>query len=162
MQENHIIRPISPADHDQLRDLYKFSLSKNTEGFVQDIDFHGDIAARATQYQNQNGAMLGIFIDNKTLIGFGGLKQTENNRVELCNLHLHPHQQGKGLGKHLARVLIQDAEELGYEMVELHVTATQDAAIGLYKSLGFTETKRQTFDVAGKDYDTIFMELHIN
>lgn len=162
MQENHIIRPISPADYDQLRDLYKFSLSKNAAGFVQNIEFHGDIAERATEYQSNNGTMLGIFMDDNVLIGFGGLKQTENNRVELCNLHLHPHQQGKGLGKHLAQVLIQDAEELGYELVELHVTATQDAAIGLYKSLGFTETKRQTYDVEGKDYDTIFMELHIH
>ena len=161
MQENHVIRPISPADYDQLRDLYKYSLSKNAAGFVQNPDFHGDIAERAAQYQNSNGVMLGIFQDN-TLIGFGGLKQTENNRVELCNLHLHPHQHGKGLGKHLARVLIQDAEELGYDTVELHVTATQDAAIGLYKKLGFAETKRQVYDVEGNAYDTIFMELRIN
>src|SRR5690606_6742900 len=57
MQQNHVIRPISPADYDQLRALYKYSLSKNTAGFVQNPDFHGDIAARAEQYQNNNGAM---------------------------------------------------------------------------------------------------------
>lgn len=160
MQENHVIRPISPADYDQLRDLYKYSLSKNAQGFVQRIEFHGDIAERAAQYQNTNGAMLGIFQDD-TLIGFGGLKQAENNRVELCNLHLHPHQQGKGFGKWLAQVLIQDAEALGYDTVELHVTATQNAAISLYKKLGFVETKRQLYDVEGNSYDTIFMELYI-
>ena len=161
MQENHVIRPISPADYDQLRDLYKYSLSRNTAGFVQNLDFHGDIAERAAQYQNSNGAMLGIFQDN-TLIGFGGLKQSSSMRVELCNLHLHPHQHGKGLGKRMAQILIQDAEELGYDTIELHVTATQDAAIGLYKKLGFSETKRQVYDVEGNAYDTIFMELRIN
>lgn len=161
MQENHIIRPISPADYDQLRDLYKYSLSKNAAGFVQNTDFHGDIAARAAQYQNTNGAMLGIFQDD-TLVGFGGLKQTDSHRVELCNLHVHAHQHGKGLGKHLAQILIQDAEELGYDTVELHVTATQNAAIGLYKKLGFAETKREVYVVDGNSYDTIFMELRIH
>jgi len=161
MRQNHVIRPISPADYDQLRDLYKYSLSRNTTGFVQKPDFHGDIAVRAEQYQNNNGAMLGVFLDD-TLIGFGGLKQAENNRVELCNLHLHPHQQGKGLGRHLAQVLIRDAGKLGYDTVELHVTATQQTAINLYRKLGFTETKRQVYTVDGNDYDTIFMELRID
>jgi len=161
MQENHVIRPISPADYSQLRDLYKYSLAKNAKGFVQKLEFHGDIAARAEKYQNSNGTMLGIFQDH-TLIGFGGLKQAKNNRAELCNLHLHPQQQGKGLGKRLAQILIQDAEELGYDTVELHVTATQVAAINLYRKLGFVETKRQVYDVEGQSYDTIFMELHID
>lgn len=160
--QSHIIRPVTPADDNALRALYKFSLEKNTQGFVQRIEFHGDIAERARHYQNDNGVMLGVFMDDgKSLIGMGGLKKTENNRVELCNLHVHPHQQGKGIGKRLAQVLIQDAEELGYDAIELHVTATQDAAIGLYQHLGFQTTGRKVFDVEGKDYDTIFMELQL-
>ncbi len=158
-----ILRPVTAADAEQLRALYKFSLQKNQEGFVQSHDFHGDIYARAESYQQNNGTMLGLFADDdRTLLGFGGLKQTENNRVELCTLHVHPHQHGKGFGKFLAQTLIDDARDLGYDTVELHVTATQDAAIGLYRRLGFSETGREVFVVEGSSYDTIFMELPIN
>ena len=102
--------------------------------------------------------MLGLFQDN-TLLGFGGLKQKENGRVELCNLHLHPHQHGKGLGKQIALALIDEARELDYQTVELHVTVTQEAAISLYKRLGFIETGRKVYDVDGQSFDTVFMEL---
>lgn len=161
-ESQNILRPVTEADAEQLRALYKFSLQKNAQGFVQGPDFHGDIAARAQDYQTNSGAMLGLFADDgRTLLGFGGLKQKENNRVELCNLHVHPHQHGKGFGKFIAQVLIDDARELGYDTIELHVTATQSAAIGLYQRLGFSETGRQVFAVDGASYDTIFMELPI-
>ncbi|MDP2205660.1 MAG: GNAT family N-acetyltransferase [Alphaproteobacteria bacterium] len=161
-ESQNILRPVTEADTEQLRALYKYSLQKNAQGFVQNVDFHGDIAARAQDYQNNNGAMLGLFADDgRTLLGFGGLRQAENNRVELCNLHVHPHQHGKGYGKFIAQVLVDDARELGYDSIELHVTATQSAAIGLYKRLGFSETGRQVFAVDGASYDTIFMELPI-
>lgn len=156
--QNPVLRPISPADADQLRGLYKTSLEKNASGFITNPAFHGDIYDRAAQYQRSNGAMLGLFQDN-ALLGFGGLKQKENGRVELCNLHLHPHQHGKGLGKQLALALIDEARELDYQTVELHVTVTQEAAIGLYKRLGFIETARKVYDVEGKVFDTVFMEL---
>jgi ribosomal protein S18 acetylase RimI-like enzyme len=161
--EQNILRPVTADDAEQLRKLYKFSLQKNQEGFVQKPDFHGDIFARAESYQQNNGTMLGLFAgDNESLLGFGGLKQKENNRVELCNLHVHPHQHGKGYGKFIALNLIDDARDLGYDTIELHVTATQQAAIGLYRRLGFSETGRQVFVVEGSDYDTIFMELSLN
>lgn len=160
MSQSAIIRPISQADAPQLRELYKFSLSKNTAGFVQDPSFHGDIAERAAKYQSENGEMLGVFDDEK-LIGFGGLKYKDDSRVELCNLHLHPDYQGQGLGKRLSYALIDDARALDYDIVELHVTVTQDSAIGLYKHIGFVETKRQVYDVAGNSYDTVFMEMKL-
>jgi ribosomal protein S18 acetylase RimI-like enzyme len=155
-----ILRPVTEADAEQLRALYKYSLQKNAQGFVQNPDFHGDIAVRAAEYQNNNGTMLGLFADDeRTLLGFGGLKQKEHSRAELCNLHVHPHQHGKGYGKYIAYALIDDARDLGYDTLELHVTATQTAAIGLYKKINFTETGRQVFVVSGTAYDTIFMEL---
>jgi ribosomal protein S18 acetylase RimI-like enzyme len=161
MQNNNaIIKPIVPADGPQLRALYSLSLSKNRAGFVQDPSFHGDIVERAAKYQSEGGEMLGIF-ENDRLIGFGGLKHKENGRVELCNLHLHPDYHGQGLGKRLSYALIDDARELDYETIELHVTVTQDSAIGLYKRLGFVETKRQVYDVAGNSYDTVFMEMKL-
>ena len=160
-QQSPLLRPINPDDADQLRKLYALSLKRNREGFVQCPDFHGDIFARAQKYQSENGEMLGLFTAEGVLIGMGGLKNKGQDRVELCNLHLHPDYHGQGHGKRLAMELVSDAEDLGYGVVELHVTVTQKAAIGLYASLGFRETKRQVYDVEGQSFDTLFMEIAI-
>lgn len=155
-----VLRPIAPEDAPQLRELYKYSLERNAAGFVTCPNFHGDIYERAVGYQQQNGAMFGLFEDDgKILIGFGGLKQKDGARVELCNLHLHPHYQGRGYGRLIANMLIDEARELGYGIIELHVTVTQENAIGLYKRLGFSETGRKVYDIEGKKFDTLFMEL---
>jgi ribosomal protein S18 acetylase RimI-like enzyme len=140
-----------------LRALYALSLKNNHAGFVQCPDFHGDIFARAQKYQEEQGEMLGLF-DNGKIIGCGGLKRKDAIRVELCNLHLHPDYQRRGLGRRLALALLEDAEALGYGVVELHVTVTQEPAIALYKSLGFTQTRRQVYETEGQSFDTIFME----
>lgn len=159
MEEFPVLRPIVPEDAEQLRKLYKLSLEKNAIGFVTSTNFHGDIYDRAAGYQQQNGAMFGLFENGSTLIGFGGLKQKDGGRVELCNLHLHPHYQGRGYGKMIAYMLIDEARDLKYDVLELHVTMTQENAIGLYKHLGFKETDRKVYDVEGKKFDTLFMEL---
>jgi len=144
-----------------LRALYKFSLEKNARGFITNPNFHGDIYDRAVKYQSDDGAMFGLFTADNALIGMGGLKKKDPQRAELCNLHLHPDYQGQGLGKMLAYMLIDEARTLDYDVVELHVTVTQDNAIGLYKRLGFTETGRKVYDVEGQTFDTLFMELKL-
>lgn len=150
---------MGPDDDAQLRALYAKSLELNPDGFIQNPTHHGDIAERAREYQTTGGEMLGLFTHDGKMIGMGGLKPKDPVRVELCNLHLLPEYQGQGMGKRMAYALIDDAKMFKYDFLELHVTVTQQAAIGLYKRLGFLETKRQTFDVAGQSFDTVFMEM---
>lgn len=158
-----VVRDIKPADHAALRDLYSYSLSQNRDGFVQNPSFHEDIAARAHKFQQDRGAMLGLFnTETDDLIGFGGLKaENAENSCELCTVHLHPAHQGKGLGKRLVQALIARADQMGYQSMTLHVTATQTAALGLYDRLGFERTDRKVYTIENVDYDTVFMERKI-
>lgn len=156
------IRKLRHADADSLRALYMESLRLNAAGFVQDPLFHGDIWMRAQDYMAQGGTMLGVFNADGILAGFGGLKPMTADTAQICNLHLHPDYQGLGLGKKLCLDLMQYARDAGLQSVELHVTATQSRAIGLYKCLGFVETDRKTYDINGASYDTIFMALHLD
>lgn len=157
-----LMRPVMLQDSEALRALYILSLNINSDGFVQDISFHGDIATRAFEYQANNGQMLGIFKDD-VLIGFGGIRlsKSADNVAELCNLHLHPDYQGLGIGKRLSLQLINDAQQRGYQSIELHVTNTQTSAIGLYQRLGFKETHTHVYELFGKSYDTVFMALDL-
>ena len=156
--KNPVLRPITALDAEGLRNLYAYSLQQNPAGFVQDPLRHGDIFTRGEQYRKDNGEMLGLFSSTGALIGFGALQKKSPALCELCNLHLHPDFQGQGLGRHMAEHLIELAKTLRYKTVELHVTATQRKAISLYGSLGFTETRRQTYETHGQKFETIFME----
>lgn len=104
--------------------------------------------------------MLGLFAD-LDLIGFGALRRIDQERAELCKLHLHPDFHGNGLGRKLVMELMTAAESRGVKKIELHVTITQEAAIGLYRTLGFVETGRQVFTVGDQLFDTLFMEYGI-
>jgi hypothetical protein len=59
------------------------------------------------------------------------------------------------------RRLIELARKRGFSEVKLHVTTTQQAAINLYRSIGFQPVKREVFEteVFGKaaSFDTLHM-----
>lgn len=163
MQNNSVvIRDLNDGDFESLRALYAESLNRNRQGFVQATPARPlrDIADICCSFQSNDGAMHGIYVD-QTLVGFGGLcKHGENaNRVEVCKLHLKTDYQGYGLGRKLLESLIDKAAAKGYETIELHVTATQTAALGLYVRMGFMQTNRKVFTSDdGEEFDTIYME----
>jgi ribosomal protein S18 acetylase RimI-like enzyme len=159
LPENFALRRVLEREADDLRALYAASIAANPLGFIQDLGHHGDIYERGIAFQQNFGELIALF-DMDELVGMGALKNKTFDRVELCHLHLHPVYQGQGLGKAIAEELLKLAEALGYQTVELHVTATQKAALRLYRKLGFIETRRQVYDVKGQSFDTVFMDRH--
>lgn len=158
--------PHHNADPDALRRIYAESVAANPQGFVQDLSFHGDIMAQAEDMTADGGAFLAALLDGRA-IGIGGLKPDKEDGVyELCKLHVLKEYHGKGYGKILSWALIDAARAKGAKAVTLHVTATQEAAIGLYEHLGFTRTARKTYDVqignTVQSFDTVFMRLALS
>ena len=155
------IRDLTEADFESLRALYAKSLSRNNKGFIQATTDRPlrDIGDICCSFQDNNGAMHGLYVDDD-LVGFGGLcRHNDDTRVELCKLHLNENYQGRGLGRKLLESLINEADTKGYEIIELHVTATQVAALGLYVRMGFMQTERKMFVADnGEEFDTIYME----
>ncbi len=156
------IRDLTEADFDSLRALYGESLARNSKGFIQPTADRPllDIGDICCSFQSNDGAMHGLYVDEK-LVGFGGLCKHDDRpgRVEVCKLHLDSAYQGLGLGRRLLESLLDTADSKGYDIVELHVTATQVAALGLYVRMGFMQTKRKVFVTDdGRAYDTIYME----
>ena len=163
-------RSFQPQDTEQLTLLYEKSIKYNAEGFIQDLNFHGDIVDMAIFYQRSGGEMLVAVTQQKKrekVVGFGGLKpmrtQEGQSRVELCKLHVDVEYQGKGIGKRLTQTLIRKAQNLNFQFMELHVTASQRPAINLYKKLGFKTTQRKIYNIPYNNrilsFDTLFMEI---
>ncbi|MEK7648647.1 MAG: GNAT family N-acetyltransferase [Patescibacteria group bacterium] len=71
--------------------------------------------------------------------------------------------RGRGIGRQLLRELIDRITAKGIQKIELQVVVTQEAAVGLYTSLGFKEVKRSKNAVQRGDahYDEYEMELII-
>jgi len=160
------IIPFHDANPDALRRIYAESIAANPQGFVQDLSFHGDIMVQAADMVAEGGVFLVALLE-ETPIGLGGLKpEKEGGAYELCKLHVLKEYHGKGYGKMLSWGLIDAAREKGAEAVTLHVTATQEAAIGLYEHIGFERTDRKTYEVqlgnTIQSFDTVFMRLALS
>jgi ribosomal protein S18 acetylase RimI-like enzyme len=164
MTNDIIIRPAASEDFDLVRDLYHRSVKSNQKGFIQDLAFHGCIIQKMQHWREAGGEMLVAFVGGG-LAGFGGLAPQEGGRAELCKLHVDAKWQGRGIGRFLSTGLIYHAWEAGFSEIVLHVTATQTAAIALYRHLGFRETERNFFKASvfgeSESFETIYMSLAV-
>ncbi|WP_088344718.1 MULTISPECIES: GNAT family N-acetyltransferase [Rhodomicrobium] len=162
MIDTVIVRSAKEEDFVPLCALYHESVQRNQAGFIQDLAFHGCMIAKTRQWREAGGDML-VALDGDTLIGMGALAPHGHGKVELCKLHVNEAMQGRGIGRMLAERLIARAVELGFAEIELHVTRTQVAAVGLYRQLGFERLKEERFTtvVFGQpaSFDTVFMRM---
>jgi GNAT superfamily N-acetyltransferase len=165
MSGSIIIRPATSEDFDVVRDLYHRSIKSNQRGFIQDLTFHGCIIQKMQHWREAGGDLL-VAIADGGIAGFGGLAPLERRRAELCKLHVDSRWQRRGIGRLLATGLICHAQKAGFSEIELHVTATQAAAIALYRLLGFREIGRNLFtaSVFGElvSFDTVYMSFPIS
>lgn len=164
MSGDTLIRPATSEDFDVVRDLYYRSVKSNQKGFIQDLTFHGCIIQKMQHWRGAGGDLL-VAVADGVIAGIGGLAPLERGRAELCKLHVDSRWQRRGIGRLLATRLICHACKAGFSEIELHVTATQAAAITLYRLLGFRETGRNRFtaSVFGElvSFDTIYMSFSV-
>lgn len=91
------------------------------------------------------GIMMGVEIDGK-LCGSGSINPiSKNDKLKhRCALAISLYKTcwGKGIGSALMQELIECAEVMGYEQIELEVVEENQTAIHLYEKYGFVVTGR--------------------
>ena len=86
------------------------------------------------------------------IIAYGWLRGWDDNWPDKClGLLVHPECRGRGYGELLCRFLLQAGKERNIARVRLHVDPKNEAALALYKKVGFAfdGTKRADGELVG-------------
>jgi ribosomal protein S18 acetylase RimI-like enzyme len=139
------IRPATPADHSRLLTLHR-AVAQDPNGIARIPDeITDEYIASLLAISKPIGLQLVVENEAVELIGeihaskYGLL--TFNHILGNLTLVVHPAWQGKGVGKGLFARFLSEVRQHFPEIrrVELEARATNEAALGLYKSLGFEQ-----------------------
>lgn len=132
------IRPAAAKDMPELAALFR----EYAQSLGVPLDFQGfdaELAELPGKYAPPEGAALMAWLDDEA-IGCVAMRPLAPGEAEMKRLYLRPKGRGTGAGRALALAVIAAARKAGYARMRLDTLASMDAAIGLYRSLGFAET----------------------
>lgn len=152
-QEPHVV-PVTAQDLDTVRGLFR-EYQANLPFSLCFQNFDEELAGLPGRYAPPSGQML-LARCGDAVVGCGALRQIGEGTCEMKRLFIQPAFRGKGIGKALARAIIEEGRRIGYKSMRLDTA--MEPARSLYKSLGFREIPPyQQVPVEG----VVFMELEL-
>lgn len=92
--------------------------------------------------------------------GYGEIRMVAGE-AQIYNIAIAPEFRREGIGEALLRHMINKAEEEGCTLVTLEVRGGNDAAMSLYRKLGFREVGRRKGYYAKGGEDAVLMDLDL-
>ena len=139
-----VIRFLTADDAEDWWRLRLEALRDDPKAFSSSVEEHQKLAideVRRRLNGNADSFVVGAF-EERRLVGIAGfhhesgLKSRHKGRI--WGVYLTPSYRAQGVGRKMLEALLQRAATVnGLEQVQLSVTATQTAALALYRSLGF-------------------------
>jgi predicted GNAT family acetyltransferase len=111
---------------------------------LTDLAFPGFFRARTCEM----GSYFGIRFKGE-LVAMGGERLTLNGYPEISGICTHPDHRGKGFAENLIWHLAGNHRREGF-ISWLHVSATNQRAINLYRRMGFIEVRRVTLHLVSR------------
>src|SRR6476620_8243281 len=132
------IQATTEGEIDAARELFK----EYAAGLAIDIcfqNFDHELKTLPGKYAPPDGRLLLAYEDDK-LVGCIALRKLDDRTCEMKRLFLRPGFRGRGYGRGMIDKLIEVAREIGYQRMVLDtLPGKMDAAIALYRELGFEE-----------------------
>ena len=101
-------------------------------------NFDAELAALPGDYAPPDGCLL-LARYQEEIAGCIALRELSDGICEMKRLYVRPEYRGAKIGKALAEAVIENARRIGYGCMRLDTLPHLEAALSLYKSLGFHE-----------------------
>ena len=130
-----IVQAIDAGAVAQARELFsEYAAESQLDLCFQDFD--SELAGLPGAYAPPEGRLLLALYEGQ-LAGCVALRKFEDRVCEMKRLFVRPAFRGQGIGRVLARRVIEEAHAAGYSTMRLDTLARMRAATALYESLGF-------------------------
>jgi ribosomal protein S18 acetylase RimI-like enzyme len=140
----------------QARDLFcEYAAESQLDLCFQ--NFEAELAGLPGAYAPPDGRLL-LALYEEQLAGCVALRRLDEGVCEMKRLFVRPAFRGLGLGRELARRVIEEARAAGYATMRLDTLARMQAAVALYESLGF---RRIAAYRPNPLEDVVYMELRL-
>jgi GNAT superfamily N-acetyltransferase len=159
-----IVEVQTAAELTQVRSLFRayFQFLAQEDGLdIFDPGIEDELAALPGKFAPPEGRLI-MAVTAEQAMGCAALRRIDEKVCELKRMFVLPQFRGRGVGKALARKLIQDARTMGYEYMRLDTGNFWTAAIQLYESLGFQRIEPDHDIPEDRREISIFMELGLN
>jgi ribosomal protein S18 acetylase RimI-like enzyme len=152
-----IVPVLSVADIDQARALFQ----EYADMLGVDLCFQGfaqELATLPGKYGPPHGCLL-LAKEGEKAVGCVALRPMEQSGYcEMKRLFVQPACRGTGLGRRLAVRILEEARQRGYARMRLDTLDKLQAAIQLYRELGFVEIPAY---YRNPEPNVVYMELDL-
>ena len=147
------------------------ALEHDPEAFSSSVEDHLKLSReeirRRLTVDPANNFVLGVFADGKLMGTAGFVRESQpksRHKGRIWGVYLNAELRGKGIGRRLLQAVLDRATQIDeVEQILISVATTQDAAIALYRSLGFTTWGKESraLKVGDRYIDEEYMVLQI-
>jgi putative acetyltransferase len=143
------IRAFVPADAEAVRDLFirvnRLLAPPHLEAAFEDyitLSLREEIGRIADYYRDKNGSFWVATIGGE-VIGMFGLERPSRERAEIRRMYVDPAMRRSGIARKMLQFAEEECRRTGVREIELSTSELQQAALALYRSAGYRETREE-------------------
>jgi putative acetyltransferase len=134
-----VIRRIEPGDNTAIADVVRAVMTEFGADPKTTVLGDHTLNTMYENYQEKGAGYYVVEVDGQ-IIGGAGIRRLDGAGETICELQrmfLLPEGRGKGIGRQLMTVCLEDAKKFGYKTIYLESLSNMRDAIGLYHKTGF-------------------------